>query len=221
MRVLVVGPTGLTGRIICHQLQQKDVDFSDCADVVAFVRQTSDVTVLPPGTEQRVGDLDCLPPGLLADIAIVVFVAGSGSKTGPEKTVDIDQNGDIALIDLARDSGVRHFVMLSAKDADDPEKAPDSFRHHMRAKRAAEDHLIASGLSYTICRPVRLSNEAGTGRVSLAKSVDPGGELAREDLADVLIDAMTHSALQNCVVELGPGSTPIDVAIATHSAKDC
>ncbi|MEM7314085.1 MAG: SDR family oxidoreductase, partial [Planctomycetota bacterium] len=210
-----------TGRIICHQLQQTDADFSDCADVVAFMRQTSDVAVLPPQTKQRVGDLENLPPDLLGDIAVVVFVAGSGSKTGPEKTVAVDQNGAMALIDLARDSGVRHFVMLSAKGAEDPENARESIRHYMRAKRAADDHLMASGLSYTICRPVSLSNEAGTGRVSLAKSVDPSGELAREDLADVLIDAMTHSALQNCVVELGPGSTPIDVAIATYSVTDC
>ncbi|MEM8947524.1 MAG: NAD(P)H-binding protein [Planctomycetota bacterium] len=221
MRVLVVGATGPTGRIICHRLQENGTDFSDRAEVVAFLPPIFDASVLAPLTQRRIGDLENLTPGLLDDIAVVVFAAASVSKTDFEKTVDVDRKGAIALIDLARESGVRHFVMLSAKGADDPDNTEDAIRHYMQAKRAVDDYLIASGVSYTICRPVRLTNDSGTGRVTIAKTVDPIAKISREDLADVMIIAMTHTALQDCIIELGPGTTPIDLAIASYSAENC
>ena len=44
--------------------------------------------------------------------------AGSGAKTGPEKTTDVDQNAAIRLIEDCETHGVRRFVMVSAIGAD-------------------------------------------------------------------------------------------------------
>jgi len=43
----------------------------------------------------------------------VVFVAGSGGGTGPDKTDAIDRDGAIGMVDAARKAGVKRFVMRS------------------------------------------------------------------------------------------------------------
>ena len=43
-----------------------------------------------------------------------IFAAGSGSKTGPEKTIDVDQNGAMAFIDTCARMNALRFVMLSS-----------------------------------------------------------------------------------------------------------
>ena len=47
----------------------------------------------------------------------VIFAAGSGSKTGPEKTVDVDQIGAISLIDTCLAENCRRFITLSTSKA--------------------------------------------------------------------------------------------------------
>lgn len=215
MRILIIGSTGMTGSIVASRLRENGAGLLNELEVVAFHRETSDTTVLPGGITHAIGDLERFPPELLTDVNVIIFAAGSGSKTGPNKTIDVDQNSAIAVMDFALGHHVDHFVMLSSKGAEAPEATASSIRHYMRAKRAADDHLIQSGLSYSIIRPVRLTTESRTGCVTLAPTVAADDEVSREDLADVLIAAMTHSSLVNQVAELGSGSTPVDLAVAS------
>ncbi|HBE67635.1 MAG TPA: hypothetical protein DDW52_05745 [Planctomycetaceae bacterium] len=218
MRILLVGSTGLTGRIVANRLRENGAGLMTELDVVAFHRETSDTTVLPGGISHAVGDLENLQSELLKNVNVVIFAAGSGSKTGPEKTIDVDQNSAITLMDLSVDQRVDHFVMLSSKGAEAPEEAEPSIQHYMRAKRTADDHLIRSGLSYSIIRPVPLTTASRAGCITLAPRVAANDHVSREDLADVLIAAMSHSSLVNQVAELGSGSTPTDLAVASFRA---
>ena len=117
----------------------------------------------------------------------MVFTAGSGPHTGPEKTIDVDQDGAIRLIDSARAAGVERFLMVSSMRADRPENAPEKLHHYLRAKHKADEHLRASGLDFTLVRPGPLTNDPGTGKVELAARLDRTGSIPREDVAAVLL----------------------------------
>ncbi|MGG3478169.1 NAD(P)H-binding protein [Peribacillus frigoritolerans] len=85
----------------------------------------------------------------------IIFAAGFGPKTGPDKTTAVDKNGAIKLVDAAKKKGFERFVTLSSVGSDNPEQAQEEMRHYLEAKHDAdEQHLKASVLTYTIVRPV-------------------------------------------------------------------
>ncbi|WP_350601681.1 NAD(P)H-binding protein, partial [Pseudomonas sp. 65/3-MNA-CIBAN-0223] len=85
---------------------------------MALVRESSDTSSLPQGVDLRHGDLTDLETGLCDCMDAVIFAAGSGGNTGPEMTKKVDRDGAKRLIDLAKESGVKRFVMLSSIGAD-------------------------------------------------------------------------------------------------------
>ena len=54
---------------------------------------------------------------------------------------------------------------------------------------------MASGLSYTIVRPVSLTDDDGARDMKLGEEVDPKGKAARGDVAAILARAATDRTL--------------------------
>ena len=104
------------------------------------------------GVPAVTGDLEQGVGKYLSGLDAVVFTAGSGGHTGPEKTLDVDQNGAIRLIKDCVTNGVGRFVMVSAIGAD-PNSESTRIQHYLRAKGVADGYLRASGLDYTILAP--------------------------------------------------------------------
>jgi uncharacterized protein YbjT (DUF2867 family) len=183
MNILVAGATGKTGLRLTQNL------LANGHHPIALVRDSSDTSDLPNGTETRHGDLTDLQPGVCDGCDVVVFAAGSGSGTGPEMTDEVDRDGAKRLVDLAKDTGVKRFVMLSTVGAGDPD--PDSkMGHYLTAKHEADEHLKASGLDFAILRPVALTDEDGSRNIVFGDAVDVQGEAARGDVAYVLAQAV-------------------------------
>lgn len=183
MKILVAGATGKTGLRLVNELK------ANGHSPIALVRASSDTGALPSDVPLRHGDLTDLPDGVCDDCDAVVFAAGSGSATGPEMTDRVDRDGAKRLVDLAAEAGVSRFVMLSSVGAADPD--PDSeLAHYLQAKHDADEHLKASGLSYAIVRPVRLTDDDGTRDMRFGADVDVQGEAARGDVAAVLAAAV-------------------------------
>ncbi len=183
MKILVAGATGKTGRRLMSELQTKG------HTPIALVRESSDTSVLPEGAQTRQGDLTDLREGVCDGCDAVVFAAGSGADTGEEMTRKVDRDGAIRLVDLAANSGVSRFVMLSSVGADKPEEGGE-MKHYLQAKHDADEHLKASGLSYAIIRPVRLTDEEGERHMRFGDEVDTSAKAARGDVAAVLADAV-------------------------------
>ncbi|MEE4204948.1 MAG: SDR family oxidoreductase [Erythrobacter sp.] len=192
MNILVAGSTGNTGSRLTRQLVEAG------HAPIALHRASSDTSALPDGIERRQADLTDLGDDVCAGADVVVFAAGSGGDTGKEMTDKVDRDGARRLIDIAAKAGVDRFVMLSSVGAGDPDEASE-LAHYLKAKHDADEHLMASGLAYTIVRPVALTDDDGNRNVRLGDEVDPGGKAARGDVAAVLARAATDPALEGKV----------------------
>jgi nucleoside-diphosphate-sugar epimerase len=110
LNILIAGATGKTGLHLVQHLIEKG------HTPTALVREGSDTSKLPAGTNLRKGDLTNLQADVCDGMDVVVFAAGSGGSTGPEMTDKVDRDGAKRLIDLSRETGIKRFV-CSARSA--------------------------------------------------------------------------------------------------------
>lgn len=145
----------------------------------------------------------------------VVFAAGAGPGSGAERKTSMDLDGAVKLIDAAKAEGVSRYLMVSAMGAADPppEGADDDvFTVYLRAKAGADEALRASGLDFTIVRPGGLTDDPGTGLVSIAERLDRG-QIPRADVAAVLLACLDAPSTIGQSFDLLSGDTPIAAAL--------
>lgn len=146
----------------------------------------------------------------------VVFAAGAGPGSGVARKQTVDRDAAILLADAAEAAGVHRYVMVSAISADDrslDDRYDEIFLAYIRAKSEADANVRArSGLQTTIVRPGGLTDEPGTGRVQVAESTGRG-EIARADVAAVLLAVLDSPATAGRTFEVIAGQTPIEEAV--------
>src|SRR5215218_8864732 len=64
----------------------------------------------------------------------IVFAAGAGPGSGPERKRTVDYGGAAKLIEAAEELGVRRYLMVSSMGAGDPGSAPEAMRPYQQAK---------------------------------------------------------------------------------------
>jgi nucleoside-diphosphate-sugar epimerase len=144
----------------------------------------------------------------------VVFAAGAGPGSGPERKRTVDLGGALKLLDAARRTGARRYLIVSSIGADDPSAAGEQMRPYLEAKAEADRQVAASELDWTIVRPGSLTNEPGTGRVTLSTDMSLRGAVPREDVARVLAASLGDpNTIGKTFVVVG-GETPVDEAVA-------
>ncbi|GAA4698392.1 NAD(P)H-binding protein [Phytohabitans rumicis] len=155
----------------------------------------------------------------LRGASAVVFAAGAGPGSGAARKETVDRDAAILLADAAEAAGVRRYLMISSIGAD--AQAPDNGRDpvfvaYLRAKGAADEAVRGrAGLDTTIVRPGMLTNDPGTGRVTIADSTGRG-RIAREDVAAVLVALLDTPDTGGQTFELVGGDTPIAAAVAAR-----
>ena len=143
----------------------------------------------------------------------VVFAAGAGPGSGAARKRTVDLGGAIRLIEAARQSGVRRYLMVSAINADafDPD-SPDVFQVYLRAKSEADRALRESGLDWTVVRPGRLTDDEPTGRVQAGPDV-ARAEIPRADVAGVLAACLRRPGTIGAQFAVVSGEVPIETAV--------
>lgn len=207
MRVLVIGSHGKVGRHVVRLLHEAG---HEARAMIRDADQTGEMRML--GGDPVLADLEDDITHAMRGARAVVFTAGSGGHTGPDKTKDVDRDGALLAIETAEELGVDRFVMVSAMNADDPGRGNEKIRHYLEAKKIADDRLMASSLDYVIVRPGRLSDDPGTGKVRVGSGLG-SGEVPREDVAAVVVTAIEEEAASRSVFELLSGETPIAEAV--------
>jgi uncharacterized protein YbjT (DUF2867 family) len=149
----------------------------------------------------------------IAGADAVVFAAGAGPGSGPERKWTMDHGGAVKLIAAAKAEGIRRYVMVGSMGADPDAPGDDTFAVYLRAKGQADADLVASGLDYTIVRPGHLTDDPGAGGVTLGSKVDRG-KIPRDDVAAVLAAVLHEPATVGLTFEVVSGEVSIDDAIA-------
>lgn len=146
----------------------------------------------------------------------VVFAAGAGAGSGPERKRTVDYGGAVKLLEAAQVAGVRRYVIVSSIGAQDPEAGSEQMRPYLQAKADADERVMASNLDWTVVRPGSLTDDPGTGRVDVSTSLGRrgvGGGASRDDVALVLATALTEPATVGKVFEVLTGDVPVADAL--------
>ncbi|UMG91626.1 SDR family oxidoreductase [Nocardioides sp. TF02-7] len=149
----------------------------------------------------------------------VVFSAGGGPDGNIERKRTVDLEGSLKSIDAAHEVGIRRFVQVSAIAVDEPdvEAASEVWLAYVAAKRDSDVALRDSGLDWTIIRPGRLTDEAGTGRVALGQRL-PHEDVPRADVAAVVAASLADDSSIGHQWDLISGDTPVAEAVRAAAA---
>ena len=164
------------------------------------------------GTDIENLDADAVARSI-AGVDAVVFAAGAGPGSGPARKRTVDYGGAVKLIEAAQHEGIRRYVIVSSMGAAERPDGDKGFAVYLQAKHDADEKLRESGLDYTIVRPGGLTENAGTGKVSIAQHLDRG-EIPRDDVAAVLFAALGADNTIGKDFDLIGGDTPIGDAVA-------
>lgn len=212
MKVLVVGANGQIGKQATEMLQE-----GNDHHVRAMVRKEDQLNEFKEkGIEAVLADLEG-PVDQLAQAAegcdAVIFAAGSGGQTGADKTLLIDLDGAVKMVEAAEKAGVERFLMVSALQAHNRNNWNEKIRHYYVAKHYADKALEESSLNHTIVRPGGLLNEEGTGKVRVAEDLPERATIPREDVARVLVAALNEEKTFNRGFDLLSGEYSIEEAL--------
>ena len=192
MTTLVIGANGQIGKQFCELAQKAGTP------IKAMIRSEEQAAWFKEhGIDTVVADLEGEFEQAFDGCDQVVFTAGSGPHTGPDKTLMIDLFGAIRTADIAKQKGLSRYIMISAMRAENPMEAPEKLRPYMAAKFAADAHLRNSGMPYVILKPGRLTHEAASQQ--FASSLDEAGDnqISRANVAHALLHVVQKSDLVN------------------------
>jgi nucleoside-diphosphate-sugar epimerase len=217
VRIVVAGAHGKIARRLGRLLSGRG------DTVVGIVRNPAhEADLVADGVQPVVLDLEAASvddvSAVVAHADAVVFAAGAGPGSGAARKDTVDRGAAVLFADAAEWAGVRRYLLVSSVGVElvaggaTPEGVDEVFVAYLRAKLAAEENLLArSGLAVTVLRPGSLTDDPGTGRVTLAPSVERGS-VPRDDVAAVLVALLDHPR-DGAVLEVVSGPTAIDEAV--------
>lgn len=146
----------------------------------------------------------------LAGHDAVVWSAGAGGGDAA-RTDAVDRAAALRSIDAAARAGVQRYVMVSYLGAGfDHGIAPeDDFFAYAQAKAAADAHLRASALDWTILGPGLLTDTAGSGRVADGRDADTGTPVSRDNVAAVAAAVLATPSTVRRTLDFVDGDVPV------------
>ncbi len=217
MRALVAGATGKTGQKIVRQLIEQGIT------VRALVRDPAKAAAeLPADIETVVGDV--LEPGSLSgaltDVQFLISATGAAPSLDPTGPYKVDYEGTKNLIDAAKIADIDQFVMVSSLCVSKLFHPLNLFWGVLYWKQQAEDYLKNSGIPYTIVRPGGLREENNDQAIVMS-SADTlfEGNIPRQKVAQVCVEALSQPAAKNKVVEIVTSESAASQPLATLFAN--
>jgi uncharacterized protein YbjT (DUF2867 family) len=215
-RIVIVGGHGKVALHLARILAERG---DEAASVFRNPDHADDVSAT--GARPVVADIENLDTGALADLLAghdaVVFSAGAGGGD-PARTYAVDRDAAIRVIDAAGQAGVRRFVMVSYFGAGPDHGVPqdNSFYPYAEAKAAADAHLRASDLDWTVLGPSGLTLEPATGRIAVGADAAQKGSVSREDVALVAAAALNDDSTIRRTIDFNNGDLPISEALTAR-----
>jgi NADH dehydrogenase len=199
--ITIVGGTGRLGRRVSARLL-------DAGETVRVVARTAPAEPVP-GAQFRAADVR-VPSTLRAALEgsdVVIAAAHGMDPTKSGSPASVDRDGNVALIDAARDAGAK-VVLVSVVGA-----SPDHPMELHRMKWAAEQRLRAGSGRWTIVRAsayvemwrdmLGQTARGGKGPLVFGSGTNPVNFVAVDDVAAAVVRAATDTELDGHVVEVG------------------
>lgn len=213
-RIIIIGGHGKVALHLARILTERADEVSSvfrnpahCDDVAAT------------GAKPVVADIEQLDTNALAELLAghdaVVFSAGAGGGN-PARTYAVDRDAAIRVIDAAAQAGVKRFVMVSYFGAGPNHGVPqdDPFFAYAEAKAAADEHLRASDLDWTVLGPGRLTLDEASGRITIGPAHGAAnGSVSRADVALVVAAVLADDSTIRRTIEFNNGDIPIAQAL--------
>ncbi|QCK15316.1 SDR family oxidoreductase [Mangrovivirga cuniculi] len=211
-KVVIIGATGKIGKILSGKLKEDSgfevkAAFRNEDKKDFFEDKNIEFTILD--LEDSVDKISKVVEGADA----IVFTAGSGGSTGPDKTLVVDLDGAVKTMEAAKKANVSRYVIVSALKADSREMWDKSgIKPYYVAKHFADRVLKDIGLDYTIIRPGRLLDEEGKGKITTDEP-EKQQSVPREDVAEVIVEVLKNDNTIGKIVEFNQGDTDISEAV--------
>jgi len=208
MRVLIAGGHGKIAMELTRILAERGDEVRSLVrnpDHIAEVRDAGALEAFACDLERSSADHVAEAVGA-ADV--IVFAAGAGPGSGPERKETMDYGGVIKLLEAADRNGIGRFVVISSMGADPDHGGTGTFDVYLRAKGRADAAVRESGLDHLIVRPGRLTDEPAAGAVAAGASVERG-EIPRADVAAVIAELLADWPGSR-TIEVIAGDTPIE-----------
>jgi nucleoside-diphosphate-sugar epimerase len=204
MHVFLAGASRGVGREIAQQLKSQQVA------VTAMMRsETSRSELEAIGVQIAIADaleLSATQRAMATTTPIDAVISTVGGL--PKDGQRADYLGNKNLIDAAVGAGVKRFILVSSIGSGNsaialPPQALQALSSALIDKDKAEQHLITSGLTYTIIRPGGLKSEPATGQGVLTEDYTIAGSIHRADVADLVCQCLyserAHSKILSAV----------------------
>lgn len=210
-RILIIGGHGKIALLLAPLLVARG---DDVTSVIRNPAHAADVEAT--GATALVADVEKLTVDELAATLsgqdAVVWSAGAGGGNAA-RTYAVDRDAAIRSMDAAAAAGVDRYVMVSYFGAgrDHGVPADNPFFAYAEAKAAADEHLRASRLAWTILAPSTLTTDAPTGRIDV--DADESGSVSRADVAAVAAAVLAEDRTRGRTIRFNTGDQPIVEAI--------
>ncbi|QND16965.1 SDR family oxidoreductase (plasmid) [Rhizobium leguminosarum bv. trifolii] len=196
MKILLLGATGATGRLIVGKAIAKGYD------VVALVRSQAKAVDLA-GAELVEGDARD-PAALTRAVAGCDAVVSSlGTAMSPFREVTLLSTATRALVGVMEQQNIRRLVCITGLGAGDSRGhggfffdrlfLPLMLRKVYEDKDRQEDAIRVSTLDWIIVRPTVLNDKPARGHIKAVTDLSGvhGGTIARSDVAEFVVHQLT------------------------------
>jgi uncharacterized protein YbjT (DUF2867 family) len=196
MKILVLGATGATGRLIVNKA------LAEGHEVVALVRSKAKAEDLT-GAELVEGDARDAAALTSAIAGCDAVVSSLGTAMSPFREVTMLSTATRALVGVMEKQNVRRLVCITGLGAGDSRGhggfffdrllLPLMLRKVYEDKDRQEDAIRGSTLDWTIVRPTVLNDKPARGGVKALTDLSGvhGGTIARADVADFVVQQLT------------------------------
>ncbi|MEH1910317.1 SDR family oxidoreductase [Nostoc sp.] len=199
--IFLAGASRGVGREIAQYLRAQQLKVKALLRTVAVAAELERI-----GIEVVLGDAlnveDVERAMLTAEPIHTVISTIGGLPTDVERP---DYPGNKNLIDAAVKAGVQKFILVSSIGAGNSVVAASPqvlavLGKVLAEKDKAEQHLIASGLTYTIIRPGGLKSEPATGNGVLTEDPQIIGSINRADVAQLVGRCLNSDRANNKIL---------------------
>lgn len=214
MKITIIGGHGKIALLAARILARRG------DEVTSVIRNPEHVPdVADTGAHALVLDVEEATATELADAFAgadaIVWSAGAGGGN-PERTYAVDRDAAIRSMNAAELAGIKRYVMVSFLTADTEHLVPldDPFYPYMAAKIAADEHLRAGGLDYTILGPGALTLQEPSGLLDPAPETSGDTGTSRGNVALAIVATLDDPSTIGRTINFTDGTVPVARAVA-------